>query len=190
MIGNEAKLIIKEKLTKNRYEHTIRVLTTALELGERYRAPMEKIELAAIFHDYSKNESEDDLIYAINEYHLPKKLLEYNKELWHGPVGAMKIQDLYNINDKEIIHAIYYHTTARVNMGIVEQIIFVADYIEPGRSFPGVDEVREIAKSNLDKAVHKALQNTIIFLMKRNENIYPDSFHAYNELTRRIRSGK
>src|SRR5690625_7032297 len=138
MIGNKVKLMTVKKLTNNRYEQKNRLLTTALELGERYRAPMEKIELAAIFHDYSKNESEDDLIYAINEYHLPKKLLEYNKELWHGPVGAMKIQDLYNINDKEIIHAIYYHTTAIVNMGIVEQLIFVDDYIEPGRSFPEI----------------------------------------------------
>src|SRR5690625_3682811 len=150
MIGNEAKLIIKDKLSTNRYEHTIRVLNTALELGDLYHAPSDKIELAAIFHDYSKDESEDELIQALDHYHLPKMLLESNKELWHGPVAAMKVQNLYNIKDKEIIHSIFYHTTARVSMGLVEQIIYVADYIEPARSFPGVDEVRELARYSLE----------------------------------------
>lgn len=189
MIGNEAKLIIKDKLSKERYEHTIRVLNTALELGAHYQAPLQKVELAAIFHDFSKNESDEQLIEAINYYNLPKDLLQFNKELWHGPVGAMKVQERYNIKDKEIIQAIFYHTTATTNMGIVEKIIYVADYIEPARKFPGVDEVRQLAFNNLEQAVYQILKNTIIFLMRKNEKIYPHSFYAYNELTRSIRSG-
>src|SRR5690625_6463792 len=116
MIGNEAKIIIKDKLSKNRYEHTIRVLNTALELGNHHHAPMEKVELAAIFHDYSKNESDDQLKDAINQYDLPKDLLEYNRELWHGTVGAMKVQERYYKREEEIISAIFYYTTESVSI--------------------------------------------------------------------------
>ena len=65
----------------------------------------------------------------------------------------------------------------------LEYIIFVADYIEPARSFPGVQEVRALAKNDLRIATRAALKNTIIYLMKKDSVIHPDSFGAYNMLT-------
>ena len=67
-------------------------------------------------------------------------------------------------------------------MTTLEKVIYLADYIEPGRHFPGVEEVRELAKLNLNTALIKAVQNTIIFLLKKNQAIYPDTFHTYNDL--------
>jgi predicted HD superfamily hydrolase involved in NAD metabolism len=69
-------------------------------------------------------------------------------------------------------------------MTLLEKIIYLADYIEPGRHFPGVDEVRDMAKENLDRALLKAVQNTILFLMKKNQTVYPDSFYTYNDLVK------
>lgn len=71
------------------------------------------------------------------------------------------------IKDKEVLKAIKYHTSGRPNMTLLEKIIYVADYIEPGRQFPGVEEVRELAKTSLDQALIKSLQNTITFLLKK-----------------------
>lgn len=65
-------------------------------------------------------------------------------------------------------------------MTLLEKIIYIADYIEPNRSFPGVDEVREIVKTDLNRAVFQALKNTIVFLVSKNASIYPDTFHTYN----------
>ena len=75
-----------------------------------------------------------------------------------------------------------YHTTGRTGMTLLEKIVYLADYIEPGRSFPGVDEVREMAKKSLDAAMIKAVRNTIVFLMNKKQAIYPDTFYTYNDL--------
>ncbi len=62
--------------------------------------------------------------------------------------------------------------------------MYIADYIEPNRSFPGVDEVRALAREHLDQALFRALQNTIQFLMDKREPIYPDTFHTYNDIAK------
>jgi predicted HD superfamily hydrolase involved in NAD metabolism len=84
--------------------------------------------------------------------------------------------------DKEVLEAIRYHTTGRPGMSLLEKVIYLADYIEPGRHFPGVDEVRALAKQDLDTALIQAVKNTILFLMKKNQPVYPDSFQTYNDL--------
>src|SRR5690625_3671148 len=188
MNEEEIKAIIKEKLSEERYEHTLRVHDLALHLAEKYKAPIDKIKHAALWHDYLKEETERVLKDKINEYKLPKDLLHYNKELWHGPVGAMVIRDTFSVRDEDVLNAIYYHTSGRAKMGLVEQIIFVADYIEPGRQFPGVDEVRRLAEENLLEAVYKTLQNSLLFLIKKNEKIYPDTIYAYNDINSQLRS--
>ncbi len=180
---SEAIEKVKEKLSTKRFSHTMRVYDEAVKLAEIHQVPLRQVQLAAIFHDYCKNDTSDSLQEAIIYYDLPKDLLQFNQELWHGPVAAMKVKHKYGIKEDSIIHAIYYHTAARRNMGLVEKVIYVADYIEPARNYPGVEEVRELAKRNLNQAVLQALKNTIIFLLQRNEKIYPDSFDAYNELS-------
>ena len=110
------------------------------------------------------------------------ELLDYDMELWHAPVGAFLVKKEAGITDVEILDAIAYHTSGRVGMSLLDKVIYLADYIERGRSFPGVDEVRLTAKRNLDHAVIQALRNTVVFLMKRNQAIYPDTFKTYNDL--------
>lgn len=184
----EARKIVKQKLTKARYEHTLRVCETAIELAERFGESTEKAALASVFHDYAKCLPEVELKQYIHTYQLPAKLLDFHHELWHGPVGAKLVEERYQITDIDILHAIQYHTSGRPHMSRLELIVFVSDYIEPGRSFPGVDEVRELALVNVESAARLALKNTIIFLLKNNATIYPDTIYAYNELTKR--SGK
>ena len=75
-------------------------------------------------------------------------------------------------------------------MTLLEKIIFLADYIEPGRKFPGVEEVRSLAKENLDAALIKALANTISFLLSKGQPIYPDTLHTYNDLVMKRRMNK
>ena len=91
-------------------------------------------------------------------------------------MGAYLVEKEAGITDVEILDAIRYHTSGRPKMTLLEKIIYLADYIEPGRHFPGVEEVREIAKTDLDNALIQAIQNTIIFLMKKNQRIFPLTF--------------
>lgn len=174
--------LVKEQLTEHRYVHTLGVAETAVKLAKQYGADEKKAELAAIFHDYAKFRPKDEMKEIIVTHGLPKDLLDYNSELWHAPAGAYLVKQEAGITDQDILDAIRYHTSGRPGMTKLEKIIYLADYIEPGRHFPGVDEVRELAKSNLDEALIKAVQNTILFLMKKNQPVYPETFYTYNDL--------
>ncbi|GIO27610.1 bis(5'-nucleosyl)-tetraphosphatase (symmetrical) YqeK [Ornithinibacillus bavariensis] len=190
MKKDEAIAIIEPYLTKPRFEHTLRVAETAVKLASKYDVSVEKAELAAIFHDYCKYRSLEVMARIIEASSLPKDLLEYHHELWHGPVASLLIEQEYGIEDQDIKNAIYYHTTGRANMSKMEMVVFVADYIEPGRSFEGLDEVREMAEKELIRTTWMVSRNTIQFLMRKKSRIYPDTFHAYNDLTKRLDGGK
>ncbi|KAF0818303.1 Hydrolase (HAD superfamily), YqeK [Bacillus sp. ZZV12-4809] len=177
-----ALAIVKEQLTEHRYLHTVGVMETAIKLAEKHGADSKKAELAAIFHDYAKFRPKEEMRGIIIKEGMPAELLDYNSELWHAPVGAFLAEREAGIRDKEVLDAIRYHTSGRPGMSLLEKIIYLADYIEPGRHFPGVDEVRDLAKTNLDKALIKSVQNTIMFLMKKGQPVFPASFQTYNDL--------
>jgi predicted HD superfamily hydrolase involved in NAD metabolism len=182
MNREKALALVKEQITERRYIHTLGVVESAIELAERYGADVKKAELAAIFHDYAKFRPKEEMEQIIIAEKMDPALLEYNMELWHAPVGAYLVNKEAGIQDDEILDAIAYHTSGRVGMSLLDKVVYLADYIEPGRSFPGVDEVRQTAKQNLDHAVIQALRNTVVFLMKRNQAIYPETFKTYNDL--------
>lgn len=182
MEREEALKIVKEQLTDHRYQHTLGVMETAISLARKYGADEQKAELAAIFHDYAKFRPKEEMKEIIVSQGFPEDLLTFNAELWHAPVGAYLVEKEAGITDQEVLDAIRYHTSGRPGMTLLEKIIYLADYIEPGRHFPGVDEVRELAKESLDRALIKAVQNTILFLMKKSQTVYPDSFYTYNDL--------
>ena len=178
--------LVKSQLTEHRYLHTLGVMETAISLAEKYGADSKKAEIAAIFHDYAKFRPKDEMKEIITSQGMPQDLLLFNSELWHAPVGAYLVEKEAGVTDSEVLDAIRYHTSGRTCMTLLEKVIYLADYIEPGRHFPGVDEVRELAKEHLDKALVKAIQNTILFLMKKNQTIYPETFYTYNDLIQKL----
>jgi predicted HD superfamily hydrolase involved in NAD metabolism len=182
MDRKKALEIVKEQITNHRYEHTLGVMETSIELAKRFGADITKAELAAIFHDYAKFRNRDEMKRIIVQQKMKEDLLDFHSELWHAPVGAYLVKEEVGIVDEDVLKAIRFHTTGRPDMTLLEKVVFLADYIEPGRHFPGVDEVRETSKENLDHAVLMALTNTITFLMKKRQPIYPDTFATYNNL--------
>ncbi|MDR7237268.1 bis(5'-nucleosyl)-tetraphosphatase (symmetrical) YqeK [Neobacillus drentensis] len=186
MEREEALKLVKVQLTDHRYQHTLGVMETAIALAKQYGGDEQKAELAAIFHDYAKFRPKAEMKEIIIEQGFPQNLLEYNSELWHAPVGAYLAEKEAGIIDPEVLEAIRFHTSGRPGMTLLDKIIYLADYIEPGRHFPGVEEVRNVAKENLDKALIMAVKNTIIFLLKKNQTVYPETFYTYNDLIRKL----
>lgn len=182
MEREQALTIVKKQLTDHRYQHTLGVAETAVRLAKQNGINEKKAELAAIFHDYAKFRPKEEMKEIIIQQKMPKELLDFNMELWHAPVGAYLVETEAGLTDQEVLDAIRWHTSGRPGMTKLEKVIYLADYIEPGRHFPGVEEVRELAKISLDKALIKAIQNTILFLLKKDQSIYPDTFHTYNDL--------
>ncbi|PTX64810.1 putative HD superfamily hydrolase involved in NAD metabolism [Melghirimyces profundicolus] len=178
---------VRQELPKTRWEHTLRVVDTALELADRFGADREKVDLAALLHDFCKFWPEKRMEKVIRDRDLPRDLLEHNVELWHAFVGAEAVRDRFGIEDGEILDAIRYHTSGRPHMSLLDKIILLADYIEPGRKFPGVEEVRQLAREDLDKAVLKSLDNTLVFLIHRGQKVYPLTLAARNDMVDRVR---
>ena len=189
MNNDEIVRVLHTQLDQKRYEHTLRVRDTALELAKRFDINQADAERAALLHDYAKCRPKEELYRWIIEERLPKDLLAYHHELWHGPVGSLLVQKELDITNQTVIDAICYHTTGRPYMNDIDMVVFVADYIEPARDFPGLEDVRDMAQKDLVHAAWMVAHKTNMYLLGKKVTLYPDSIHTYNELTNRLKQG-
>lgn len=171
-------------LKPKRLEHSINVAKCAIKLSEIYGYDKEKAYLAGLVHDCAKYFTKEQIDSYVEKYNIELDPLEVdNIALSHSIIGSFAIQDVFNIQDMDIINAVRYHTTGRENMSTLEKIIFMADMIEEGRNFPGVDELRKLSfNGQLDKALITSLNNTIKFVIENNQLIHPRSVSARNYL--------
>ncbi|WP_198031406.1 bis(5'-nucleosyl)-tetraphosphatase (symmetrical) YqeK [Jeotgalibaca sp. PTS2502] len=172
---------VKSRVTEARYEHILRVEETAIRLADHYSAETEAASLASILHDYAKDIPRADIEVLVDQGHLPPELLDFGSQIWHGPAAAYYAQTLFGIQDQSILDAIAQHTIGGQMMPLVSQIVFIADYIEPGRQFPGVEEARRLADQTLESAVVYKIKQTLLYLIKKEIVIYPETFHVYNK---------
>ncbi|HHU20088.1 MAG TPA: HD domain-containing protein [Bacilli bacterium] len=186
MDKEQALKLLKPHLNQTRYDHTKRVLQTALTLANIYQVDRNDTMLAAIFHDYAKYRPLDEMIEIIKTNYLPVDLLSFHHELWHGPVGSILVDKELGIEKQSIKDAIYWHTTGHGQMNNLEKIIYLADYIEPGRHFSGLDLIRKKAVENLNEACFMAVRNSMKFLVERERLIYPETLNMYNQLKRKL----
>lgn len=178
---------VRAQMNEKRYQHTLGVADTARQLAIQYGADPQKAELAGYLHDYCKCWPVDKMREVLLRHDLPQELLNGEKELWHAFAGAIVIQNELGVTDVEILQAVRYHTTGRTGMSLLEKVVCVADYIEPNRSYPGVDNIRQLAQKDLDAALAAALGGTIQFLIDKKQSVYPLTLHAYNDLVSRKR---
>ncbi|MFJ7933590.1 bis(5'-nucleosyl)-tetraphosphatase (symmetrical) YqeK [Sporosarcina sp. NPDC096371] len=178
---NALKQQLLQRLSKGRYEHVLRVADTAKRLAVMYQISVEQAEQAALFHDIAKCMDRDNLRCGLEQGNEDARLYSFHHELWHGPVGAMIARDEFGISNVDVLNAIRYHTTGRANMSMLEKLIYVADMIEPGRSFPGVENLREQAEENLDTAMGACIYQSVQFLVNKRVPVFPDSIDCYNE---------
>ena len=171
-------------LKPKRLEHSINVAKCAIKLSEIYGYDKEKAYLAGLVHDCAKYFTKEQIDSYVEKYNIELDPLEVdNIALSHSIIGSFAIQDVFNIQDMDIINAVRYHTTGRENMSILEKIIFMADMIEEGRNFPGVDYLRKISfNKQLDKALITSFNNTIKFVIDNDQLIHPRSVKARNYL--------
>ena len=180
MNKSDLEKAVQEKLTKKRFTHTLGVAETAVKLAKIFGESEEKAYIAAMLHDYAKCMTiEEQRKYASFECDV-KVIESYSKELLHAFAAVHLCKTVFHITDEEILRAIKLHTTGQENMTMLDKIIFLADYIEPNRVFPGVDEAREIVFQDLNQGMLFALSKTIIYLIEKKQKVYPETLQAYN----------
>ena len=160
---------------ERRYEHTLGVAYTAMALAMRYGASLEKAELAGLLHDCGKSMDNDKCVSLCEKHHIIVTDIERrNPFLLHAKVGSFLAMNTYKVHDSEVISAILNHTTGRPQMNLLEKIIYVADYIEPGRKqLPNLAEIRKLAFIDLDSALLKILKSTLEYLKETGNEINP-----------------
>lgn len=176
------ELIAKEKarMTLDRFEHCIGVSKTAAKLAKINNYDVDKAALAGFVHDYAKQIPVSEYRRIIKSEGFDQELLNWNRAIWHGIVGSYFIKQELGITDPEILTAVKRHTTADVEMTVLDKIVFVSDFIEPHRSFPGVEQARKIAFADLDQGVGYELAHTLTYLIEKRAKIYPLTLSAYN----------
>lgn len=173
---------VQMRMSERRFKHVLGVEETAIALAEQFGESPEKASIAALTHDYAKERSDEEFQLAIErgKYENKTELLKYGNAIWHGLVGAEFVTRELNISDEEILNAIRLHTTGAAEMTLLDKIIYVADYIEPGRSFPGVEDARVIALRDLDQAVAFETKHTLAHLIEAENPVYPKTIETYN----------
>lgn len=176
------EIIAKEKanMDDKRFQHCVRVSKTAKKLARLNNYSENKAALAGFVHDYAKQVPVKEYRKVIETEDFDRDLLNWNRAIWHGIVGTYFIKRDLKITDPEILQAVRRHTTADIEMTTLDKIVFMADFIEPGRDFPGVDQARKITYKNLNEGVGYQLAHTLEYLIEQRSKIYPRTLEAYN----------
>lgn len=177
----ELRKAIRKSQDAKRYEHTIGVEYTAAALAMRYGANVEDALLAGLLHDCAKCLSDEKLIALCEKHHIPITETERKLSfLLHGKAGAILAEKKFGVRNQEVLNAIIYHTMGREEMSLLEKIVFVADYIEPGRNRAAtLNELRELAFQDIDMALLRALQGTLEHLKSNGWTIDPRTEKTY-----------
>lgn len=175
---------MQNRLSEKRRKHTEAVVKEALALCRKYGGDPEKAETAALFHDFCRGLDPEETDRLVTEWGLDSRYLG-NSNLAHGKLAAVLARKEYGIEDGDVLNAIAYHTTGRADMSLLEKIVYLADAIEPGRDYPGAEELRRLAEEDLDRACLMALDNSIRFVKEKGAALDEDTVRAWEFLITR-----
>jgi predicted HD superfamily hydrolase involved in NAD metabolism len=177
----DAEALIAARLSPRRRDHARRVAAEAVVLAERFGAPPDKAEVAGLLHDLCRELPDSETLAAAKRYGIPVGPVEARrpKKILHGPVAAAELAR--RGVDAEVCRAISLHTIGDAGMTVLEKVVYLADYCEPSRDFPGVDEVRHLAETSLDAAVGAAARLSLLDIIRRGRGVVPGALALYNE---------
>ena len=169
-------------LKRRRIPHVLGTEQEAIRLAERYGADVEKARRAALLHDCTKKLEMDEQLALCRRYGIELDELEQKAlKLLHARTGAAVARDVFGVDD-EIYGAIRWHTTGRAGMTLLEKIIYLADYIEPSRDFPGVDRLRSVCYEDLDRGLLTGLEMTIEEMREMGNPVHHATLEARDAL--------
>lgn len=177
----EIKKKLSENLKESRYTHTLGVAYTASAMAMAQGEDIQKAFMAGLLHDCVKGYSIEQQIELCRKYGIPlTRECEESPQLLHSALAPYIARDCYGNQDAEIASAVECHTTGKPSMTVLDKIIFIADYIEPGRKeISGLSEVRALAFSDMDRCLLKILESTIKYLESIDQMIDPRTIETY-----------
>ena len=176
--------IVISLLNPNRVAHVLGCRDTAVELARRWGADETDAARAGILHDITKAIDGPLQLTLCEAY--GKILSDFSRrypKTLHALTGSLVAKRIFGENEA-VVSAIEHHTTGKADMSLLEKIIYVADYMEPNRDFPGVEKLRELAFTDMDAALKLGLEITLEHLKRQGAEVSPESRDALAWLNR------
>ena len=180
----EMRALLEKSLKTSRYQHSLGVAETAVFLARRFGVDEEQAQVAGLLHDCAREFRNEDLIAEAEKRLIMVGNIERQMPLLlHAYVGSRLVTEKYGVSDHAVEQAIWRHTVGGAKMTKLDKIIWFADMIEPNRDYPGVEELRSLAKTAaLDDMVLAGLTQSITFVLQKGGLIHPDTVIARNEI--------
>ncbi|MBQ4154855.1 MAG: nicotinate (nicotinamide) nucleotide adenylyltransferase [Clostridia bacterium] len=180
---NKEAELLKTRLTEKRYFHSLSVAKEAVRLAEKYGYDTERAFYAGLMHDVCKDMDPKEQLQLFEQFDIMLDSVEQNApKLWHAILGAAYLEKVLGVSDEEILKAVRYHTTARANMGLLEKLIYLADFTSEDRDYNGVDSMRKAVDISLEKAMLEALEFSVEDLKAKGCPVHKDTMDAYLEI--------
>lgn len=176
-----ATALLKARLSKKRFTHSMNVARAAHMLAEKWGADPQRAYLAGLLHDCCKElpfEEQAELMrggpFAVSDEEWAAK------PVWHGIAAASYMHAELGIEDEEVLLAARWHTVGRAHMSRLEEIVYMADLISADRTYSDVDRFRKLARNDLNKALFCAFQYAIESVIKKGTPLPVSTVEAYN----------
>lgn len=183
MTVEEYKKLLKSRLNEKRYYHSLCVADEAMRLSDIYGADRNKMYLAGLLHDVTKNCSFEEQLQILEDSAIILSDSEKaSPDIWHAVTGSEYLKHRLYIDDEDIISAVRYHTTGKADMTLPQKILFVADLTSKDRTYDDIEEIRRKADVSLDEAMLDILKFTVTDLVSKEKPVHPDTLEAYNRL--------
>ncbi|PKQ15944.1 MAG: phosphohydrolase [Actinobacteria bacterium HGW-Actinobacteria-7] len=175
---------LQARLSTGAVEHCQRVSQTAAELAQTYGAPVESARLAGLLHDWDRETGHEQLRSVACEAGIELTATdEAVPYLLHARTGALRVAETFPDLGADVLHAIASHTVGAGQMSALDRVVYIADMIEPGRDFPGLDELREaVGVITLDELYASCYQRSLLHLIERRRPLHPRTVDAWNAL--------
>lgn len=180
---------LKSKLSDERAMHCISTMERAEEIAKDYEIDIQIVKLTALAHDIAKEMTIDEYeSYAKDNKIYISEIDKDANAILHGIIGANMVKQMYGFT-QEMQDAIYYHSTGRENMTLLDKIIFLADKSEKYREGVDADKLREVMQNEgLDKAILWDIDYYIIpRTIKKQKTIHPQSINTRNYIIKQIK---
>ncbi len=184
----QAKKLIESRLSRPRYEHCLQVARVARDMALKFGENGDRAYLAGLLHDYAKGISGQGLIDLAEANNLINDPIEKKvPDLLHAPVGAFLLGQARIIEEEDMLQAVRLHTLGALHMSTLDKIIFLADMIEPGRDYPGLNRLQCLAMRDLDQGMLYGLERTIRYCLDQGRILHPQTVAVRNRFLEELK---
>lgn len=181
---------LKARLKRSRYEHTLGVADTAVRLARLYGVDERKARLAGLLHDWDKSFDDEGILRRAEDLGLDVDASAIGDlpALLHGPTAALALSRAYPCIPCDIVRAIELHTTGAIGMSDLDMVVYVADAVEPGRKYDGLEKLRAlVGQVSLEELFLATFQHVLLNLIDRRKRVYPRTLEIWNHYLVRAR---